>query len=72
MGLHIIDASLGSSKPTWMISFYKAWLLIGQGELDSGLGELDRGLLINPMKRDIFGLNGWLLLAQGRLEETWA
>lgn len=69
-GLRMIDESLGGSQPTWMVPFYKAWLLIGQGELDAGLEELDRGLLINPMERGIIGLKGWLLLAQGRLEET--
>ncbi len=71
-GLALIDQAEKSAPMAWLAAFYKAWLLIGNRQLDAAKESLDAALLTNPLERGLVGLKSWILCAQERFEEALA
>lgn len=69
-GLRLIDNALQHSSAAWIALFYKAWLLIGERQLETAAATLDHGLTISPLERALLSLKGWLLCAMGKLAEA--
>jgi tetratricopeptide (TPR) repeat protein len=69
-GLYLITEALKSGPPSWLAEFYKAWLLIGHGQLDRAEAALNTALAITPLERVLLALKGWVLCAQNRYNEA--
>lgn len=69
-GLYLITEALKSGPPSWLAEFYKAWLLIGYGQLDRAEAALNTALAITPLERVLLALKGWVLCAQNRYDEA--
>lgn len=69
-GLHLIGIALAAAPQSWMTGFYKAWLLIGQRDLDAALATLDQALNTSPLERALLALKGYILWARGDQAEA--
>ena len=69
-GLKDLDEAVAIEPDSWLLRFYRAWVLTGLGRHDDAGEDLEAALLVGPMNPGLIGAAGYLLFCCGKEERA--